>query len=455
MQNKIFLVIFLSAASVFGQEKADSQAVLSQILQRLDMLEQQNRELIKQIQALEAQIKASSRPEAAAQENAAPPEENQPPLDERVTVNERRITEQAQSKVEASQKFPISLDGMLLFNAFGNSGQSPAEATEYGLVAGPATFGGTLRQTILGLRFQGPSLPGGGQVHGSVTMDFWAGYSEPGNNWLRLRRADLSFDWQNRSFMIGQEKPLISPYEPDSLAEVAVPPLAGAGNLWLWLPQARYEERLHLGTNTTLTGQVALMQTAEYYGTVPAEYSNSLELARPAVEERVALSHKFDDVRQIQLGAGFHLSATHVANSSVASHIASLDWRIVPFSKLTFTGSAFQGQNVAGLGALGNGFAILPNGSVRPVRSSGGWTQFSVPVTSRLTFNLFSGIEDDRARDLITADIVRNLTYASNFMYHLGPNVVLSLEALQIRAHPLSGAAETHNHYDLAVGYLF
>jgi len=286
-------------------------------------------------------------------------------------------------------------------------------------------------------------------------MDFWAGNPNPGSNWLRLRRADLSLEWRNRTFTVGQDKPLISPYQPDSLAEVGIPPLAGAGNLWFWLPQARYEERLHFGANNRLTGQVALMQTGESYATVPAEYSNSLELARPAVEGRFAFWHKFDDVRRLEIGSGFHASSTHVAGASVPSRIASLDWRIVPFSKLTFTGTVYKGQNVANLGALGNGFTILENDTVRPVHSSGGWTQVSVPVTNRLTLNLFGGIEDDRAAYSAAYGIVRDVSYASNFMYHLGPNVVISLEALQMRGRSFSGTREIHNHYDLALGYLF
>src|SRR5581483_5332996 len=141
---------------------------------------------------------------------------------------------------------------------FANTGAvSPENSGGYGLLTGPATSGATLRQTLLGLQFQGPSLPGDGRVNGSIMMDFWAGSPTAGSNWLRLRRADVSRDWQSRSFTVGQDKPLIAPYQPDSLAEVGIPPLAGAGNLWLWLPQVRYEERLHLAKNSGIKAQVS------------------------------------------------------------------------------------------------------------------------------------------------------------------------------------------------------
>ncbi len=439
---------FVSLVRLDAQEKPDSQTLMLQILQRLDSLERENKQLIEEVHALKQDL-TSSRQTAAP---AAPGEQSS--VEERVTVDENRINEQAQTKVEASQKFPISLNGMLLFNAFANTGESGAPGT-YGLLSGPASAGATVRQTLIGLQFQGPSLPRGGQVHGSFMMDFGGGYSEPGTSWLRFRQGTLSLDWPNRSFSVGQDKPLISPYQPDSFAEVIIPPLAGAGNLWLWLPQARYEERLHFGTSTGLTGQVAVIETNEDYQTVPDEYANSLGLARPGLEGRLAFWHKFDDQRRFEFAPGFHVSSTHVAGASVASRIASLDWKVIPWSHLQFSGTVYRGENVASLGALSNGFSIFPNGSVRPVHSSGGWTQLAFPVTSRLTFNLFSGIESDRASDLIAAYATRDWTYASNVMYHLGPNVIVSAEALQTRLRLLSGGGEIRNHYDLALGYLF
>ena len=114
-------------------------------------------------------------------------------------------------------------------------------------------------------------------------MDFWGGSSAPSAQLPRFRRGDISFDWNKRSISFRQDKPLISPYQPDSLAEVGVPPLAGAGNLWLWLPQVRYEERIHLNGNSGLTGQAALMQTDETYATLPDSFSSSLESSRPAL----------------------------------------------------------------------------------------------------------------------------------------------------------------------------
>jgi hypothetical protein len=97
-------------------------------------------------------------------------------VDQRLDIQQQRIEEQAQTKVETSQKFPIRVAGMALFNAFLNSKQSGGN--DYPVVAaapGPGNSGATVRQTIIGLEFGGPRTIWGGKVSGSVYMDFFAG----------------------------------------------------------------------------------------------------------------------------------------------------------------------------------------------------------------------------------------------------------------------------------------
>ncbi len=463
-----FLLLFFPAALLFSQaqkpqDNVDVRPAIERIQDRLDALERENRQLLDELRELRKDLEAARvKPQPEEQVRAyAEAESSASPLPERVAVVEARTAEQAQTKVEASQKFPISLNGMLLFNAFSNSKVARSPASTYELLTGPSRAGATVTQSQLGVGFQGPRIPGGGRISGSLTMDFYGGYmsgdgAESDRAFFRIREADLSFDWRNRSFAVGQYKPLIAPLSPQSMAEVAIPPLSGAGNLWLWLPQARYEERLHLNTNNGLTAQVALLQTNEQYASTSAEYSSQLAGSRPALEGRFAFWHKFDDTRKVELAPGFHVSTTHVAGVSIPSRIASLDWTVTALSKLQFTGTFYRGQNVASLGSLGNGFTLQPNYSAgttnaRAVHTSAGWAQISLPLTKRLTFNVFSGLEnDDRA-----LSITRNWTYASNVLYHLGPNVVMSFEGLQMRIKYVSGSTLVVNRYDLGVAYLF
>ena len=444
MLRKFWLLIPILLTPLRAQQTAgDQEKLLQEVLRRLDTLEQQNRELLEQLKELRDAQTASVKT-------------TEPPLAERVTVNETRIAEHAQTKVESSQKLPVTLYGTVLFNAFANSKDPTYALGQYGLLAGPGQSGATLRQTILGFEFQGPTLPGGGHVEGDLAADFWGGPSVPSANWLRIRRAGINLDWTNTSIFVGQDKPLISPYQPDSLAEVGVPPLAGAGNLWFWLPQVKFERKLHLSSSNGVDARVAALQVGSYleassYSASPAIYSGGV---RPALEARLAFWHKSGDTKTFELAPGFHISSNHVNGVDLTTRIGSMDWfyRVLP--KVEWKGTGYYGQNVASLGSLGNGF-VTNQWSVRPVLSAGGWTGGAVPVNSRITFNVFSGFENDEAEGAYGAGIARSFSFAGNTMFHLTSNVLLSVEAQRLWTRTFSGQPDVYNHYDLALAYLF
>src|SRR5580698_5241723 len=108
-RNIGFLVLFLPAL-LPAQQKSD----LQQVLDRLDRIEQENKDLSEQVRALRAELAASratapavastATPATAQPDRAATAGSDQPaPIEERVTVAETRIADQSQSKVEASQ----------------------------------------------------------------------------------------------------------------------------------------------------------------------------------------------------------------------------------------------------------------------------------------------------------------------------------------------------------------
>lgn len=459
MRAKLLVLAMLFAPFMAAQSAADSEMkdLLARISQRMDALEQQNRELTQEVKVLrEELVKSKSGVPSQPDTNAATsaPEGTAPSLDERVGVVEQRTTEQAQTKVEASQKFPIKLTGMLLFNAFANTGNAAANASYAYLLSGPETAGATVRQTILGFTFQGPSLPGGGHVNADLMADFYNGGYSPQDYIFRVRQAALSFDWKKRSFSVGQDKPLVSLRDPDSLAEVGYPALSGAGNLWGWMPNVRYEERISLGTHSGITGQASILETSETYANL-GNYSTTLAPARPGVEGRVAYWHNWDDIRRMELGGSFHSSVTHVDGGSAPSHIGAIDWLFVPSPFLKITGTYLAGQNFGAIGGLPMGVTILSNDQLIPIRSQAGWLQVSVPLTPRLTLNVFGGGQFNRPGQLVATDIQQNFAYAANLMYRIGPNVVTGLEAQQMRLTLFQGSSRIIDHYDLALAYLF
>jgi hypothetical protein len=459
MSRSILSVALFVAPSLLLAQQSDFQ----QILDRLERIEQENKRLAEEVRALRTELAASRTiaPPAAVSPPAPAETPPPPPLAERVDVNEQRIAEQAQSKVEASQKLPIAVTGMLLFNAFLN-GRANGGA-EYPVIAAQgdsSSTGATLGQSIFGLKFQGPQVLGGGQVSGSAYVDAWGGSpSSSLDHLIRLRTATVQIDWKNTTIVAGQDKPIISPREPNSLAQVAVPPLSYAGNLWLWSPQVRVEQRFAFGQQAGLTAQAGIYETNEpsyaaRSGEGGDEYG-SLSTPRPAIEGRFNFWRKFGEGARIEIAPGFHESITHAGGFSIPSRLATLDWLIQPVSKIQFTGMFYTGENAAGLGGLRQGFSIFNDVQAVSIGANGGWMQLSYLATRRLTFNLFAGEENDRLADLLSGDIHTNRMYGVNAIYRLGSNVLLGAEVSQVRTNYFLLPSRLNNHYDLSLGYLF
>src|SRR6185436_13367430 len=220
--------------------------------------------------------------------------------------------------------------------------------------------------------------------------------------------------------------------------------------LWLWQPQVRVEQRIPLTDQAGMRAQFGIYQTAES-GTglsVP-----DLSRARPGYQGRFEF-WATSGSRRIEIAPGFHASSTRVIGQSVPSRIFSIDWLIRPAARVDFTGTFFHGENTGVIGGLRQGVSII-NGQARAVQATGGWGQFTFRATRRATFNFYGGQEDDRNRDLGPGGVAKNQGYGSNIIYRLGPNILTSFEASQIRSTYLGSGTRINPHYDLAFAYLF
>jgi hypothetical protein len=470
------LAVLLAPGGIQAQEKTDVQpGALKQILDRLDRLEHENHDLADEVHALRTELAAArSQPaqkqpaeaETAQGQTATPsplPEAPPPeaPLEERVQVAEQRAADLSQEKVEASQRFPISLTGMVLFNAFlnGKNAGGAENPTYASAVSGPATNGATIAQTVLGLRYESPRALWGAQVNGSVFFDFYGGDGTSLDHTARLRTAAIQLDWTNTSVMVGQDKPLIAPRDPFSLAQVGVSAFTGAGNLWLWSPQAKVEERFKLGDNSGLRAQIGLYEMGGTYTyTESTSYPNSVveSSAGPALEGRFEFWHRFGEHTRIELAPGFHTAQTTEDGVSVPSRLFSFDWFANPWEKIEFTGTFYDGENIAGLGTIGPGYFVVGPAQVRPVQAMGGWAQLAWLATPKLTFHLIAGQHNNQESEVSEGLIYKNQGYAANLVYRLAPNVLFSLEGMQVRTSWVgSSGTRLNNHYDLGVAYLF
>jgi hypothetical protein len=376
--------------------------------------------------------------------------------------------------VEASQKFPVRLTGVALFNAFMNSRQSGG--AEYPLTAafttplqpGSRTSGATIRQTIIGLEYRGPTTFWGGSVSGSVFMDFFPPVGAPVNigQTMRLRSGHMEIDWKRNSILVGLEKPIFNPREPSSLAQLGFSPLTGAGNLWLWLPQVRVEQDLAFGRSTGLHAQLGVVQTRELGPYTGSPVNVSFEAVRPGYEGRFEFYHNAGDETRFELAPGFHVSQTHVSQPNanaitIPSRVFSADW-LFRAHRVELTGAFYTGKNIAVLGSgYQQGFGFY-SGRLAAVDSRGGWAQLTLHTTKRLDFHLLSGQQDDMNLDLsydltnsTNVRIGKNLLYGGNLYYRLAPNVLLALEMTQLRTLYLGHGVRINNHYDVALGYFF
>jgi hypothetical protein len=439
--SKGFVVGLVVCASCWAQQPD----AMREVLDRLARLEEQNRALTKEVQELRERLGPAAAPAEAA------------PLAERVEVAEQRVAELDQTRVASENKLPVTLTGMLLFNAYANGqtsagGQYPTVLPAAGQAAGA---GASLRQSIIGLKFDGPTVLGGAKVRGSLQMDFFGGNAGLAQT-FRLRVATLDLAWKNTTAGFAFDKPIIAQRNPDSLAQVAVSPLTGAGNLWLWQPQARVEHRRQLTANSGLRGQLALYQTAELESGIADQYYGSLSNARPGYQGRGEYFIERGG-RRLEVAAGFHRSTTRVIGQSAASRIFTVDWLVRPAARVTLTGTYFRGSNMGVLGGLHQGISIVytkQGDFALPVHGQGGWAQLKLQLTQRAALNVFSGQQDDRNRDLLRGGVAKNQSHGANLMYRWGPNLMTSFEASQVRT-AYFGNTRINPHYDLAIAYLF
>ena len=437
----LYLAVFAFLAN--GQDSAD----LKKILERLDKLESENLSLRNEVRELRTKLEGPTPP---------PAEPAMPSVEERLDVAEKRIDEQAQTKVEMSQRFPLKITGMALFNTFANMRHSGGNdfSTTASLAPSRMNSSLSLKQSIIGLKFDGPLSVLGAKVSGNLFMDFYDGNIEGNTITLRIRTGSLDLDWASRSLRFGYEKPIFSPREPNSLANVGVSPLTSAGNLWRWQPQVRFEQRIRLAPTTMLKAQIGIMQTSEDVGSAAGAL---VDRRRPATQGRFEISHDFETGTRIEFAPGFSASQTHLRTNgqTIPSRLFSLDWLIRPVEKLELTGIFWSGQNIQHMGALRNGLRVLSNGRAIPVHSQGGWAQWSIMPTNRITFNLMAGIHDDRNSDLAAGQNARNRQAAGNIMFRIAPNVVISFEGANFRSLYLGQGTRVNQRYDLAIAYMF
>jgi hypothetical protein len=404
--------------------------------------------------------------------------------DEELELLNAKINEQYQTKVESASKYRVRLSGLLLFNTFSNSGEVdnidfPHFALPEGIIPRRETFGGSLRQSQIGLELFGPTLFNA-RTSADLQLDFAGGFAATDNGvssgLVRLRTGTLRLDWPRTSLIGGQDALFFSPLSPTSLASLAVPAFAYAGNLWAWTPQIRVQHKFDLG-NQRFTFQGGILDSftgeppyAAFYRTSTAGENSG----QPAYALRAAWASGASDTASGFGVSGYYGRQNWGFDRHVDAWAGMADWNVSLGQLFAVSGEFYGGRGVGGLGG-GLGRSVLYSGPFQlassriiGLDSMGGWAQLKVKPATKLEFNAAFGQDNVRAAQvrafggpqnalnvLYDPALTRNRSAFVNVIYRMRSNLLLSLENRQIETFRVDERSKSANHTSMSVGVLF
>ena len=395
-----------------------------------------------------------------------------------------KIEELHQTKVESASKYPVRLSGLVLLNLFSNKGvvnnmDFPTLALAPTPSGSGGNFGGSLRQSLLGLEVFGPEI-GGAKVTGDVQFDFAGGFPNTNNGVTfglpRLRTGVVSLAWQNTTVVAGQDLPFFSPLSPTSVASLAVPEFSYSGNLWGWIPQVRVERRLNITENSSFLLQGGILDPltgeppiSEYFRTPQAGEASR----QPAYALRTAWSHHAFG-RELTLGIGGYYSRQNWGFQRMVDGWAGTSDLTIPLSyRWELSAEFYRGRALGGLSG-GIGRSVLFSGpvsdpatQVHGLNGAGGWSQLKFRQTEKFEWNGGFGEDNSFARDLsyfpspvsqqsyFDPTLARNRGAFLNFIYRPRSDLLFSAEYRRLRTLSILGTSETADHVNLSLGVLF
>ena len=358
-----------------------------------------------------------------------------------------------------------AVHGLVLMNAFHTSDKTNnSDVPQFALPADPAdnpastASGGTVRQSRVTVTALVPDFARGA-LRGELDVDFYGGQqpSSGGRTFplLRIRRAFVELAWNRLTVLAGQESPPIAMVSPSSLAAIGFPEFAGAGNLWLWLPQVRLAAGLAPRGTLLLGAEVAALAPASGEG--QAAFFTQPDIAersgRPFLQGRLrARWGRPEEPGELSVG-GHYGWIVDAAGERVASRAAAISvW--TPLSRwVELRAEGFTGQALAGLGGGGIGQNMVRDGV--PVRTRGGWVQLNLRPSAAWEIGGGLGIDDPDDEDLLPSSRLRNRAVEGHLVWRRAP-LVLGAEVREIRtryADPVGTRSATHAN--LAVGFEF
>jgi hypothetical protein len=373
----------------------------------------------------------------------------------RLDALEQKVGDVTENGVHTRSGTRMELTGRVLTQAFGNSARvNNVDNPQFARadVTGPERGGSmSMRQSLLAFRVSSPDVAGA-QFAGDLQTDFYGGQfpSSGGRTFpvIRLRVAKALLRWSHSELLAGQDVPLIAQLNPVSVAASGTPLFATAGNLWLWLPQAR----LTFGGFRPRTAAIQFAVLAPTSGDPANAFDTDLDAAersgRPFFETRVRYRWEMSE-RPGEIGCGAHVG--WVNDVAARSEAAACDI-LAPFRMFEIRAEAFTGQALKGLGGGGIGQSLTT--TLAPVVGVGGWAQLNVNPSPIWGFGAGCGADDPDDVDLAPAARRRNVSCAGHFITHPSGPLLLSLEARRIVTTYASGKFRV-DHLNIGFGFEF
>ncbi len=403
-------------------------------------------------------------------------------LEEDQQVLNSELEEQSQSKVESGSKYRVRFSGLVLFNLYENRGfvdnqDFPQIAVGNVQPTAANAFGGSLRQSQIGVEAFGPQIAGA-RTSADIHFDFAGGFPDEPNGAVmglaRLRTATIRFDWRDTSLVAGQDRLFFVPLAPTSLATVAIPALSYAGNLWSWTPQVRVEHTTRLSDKSSFLLEGGLLDSLtgdEIYTDQNARYPSWGEQSgQPAYAVRVALTHPLFG-QQVTLGTGGYYGRQSWGFGRHVDGWTSTEDLSVPLgNRFALTGAFYRGRAVGGLwGGMGqdvllSGSLFSPTTIVQGLDSLGGWMQLKFKPWQKFEINGAYGQDNPFAGELdrfpsgqsyYGTSLTRNQSPLANFIYTPRSDVELSFEYRRLKTMVLDEDTHRANLFGTSVGYRF
>ena len=358
-------------------------------------------------------------------------------------------------------KLEASVHGLILMNGFyTNDDMNNSDVPQFALPAGePArtTTSATVRQSRVTVTGVAQDFADG-TLTGELDVDFFGGQqpSTGGRTFplLRIRRAFAELTWARFAVLVGQESPPIAEVSPSSIASIGFPLFAGAGNLWLWIPQIRVSADLAPlgGVRLGVEGAALAPTSGEPQQTFLTQPDAAERSGRPYLQGRLrARWGEEDRLGEVSFGGHYGWLEDSTGGRIDSKALAVSVWTPIA-GGLELRGEAFIGQALAGLGGGGIGQNMVRNGV--PVEARGGWVQLNYRAGT-WELGAGGGIDDPEDEDLVAASRLRNLAYGGHLIWRPLPAVV-GLEAREIRTdYAAPVATESGVQVNLGIGIEF